>query len=95
MKIVVIGGTRLIATKLVNNLRQRGHEVLAASLESGVDTFTAEGLADALKGARVVVDVANAPQWDDKAVLEFFETSKTRQIALSCEQLAVSPRTTN
>jgi uncharacterized protein YbjT (DUF2867 family) len=75
MKIVVIGGTGLIGTKLVNNLRARRHEVLAASPKSGVNTITGEGLTDALKGAQVVVDVANAPQWDDRAVLEFFETS--------------------
>src|SRR5438094_8549648 len=75
MKIVVIGGTGLIGTKLVNNLRQRGHEVVAASPSSGVNTFTGEGLAEALTGAQVVVDVANAPSWEDKAVLEFFETA--------------------
>jgi uncharacterized protein YbjT (DUF2867 family) len=75
MKIVVIGGTGLIGTKLVNNLRQRGHEVLAASPKSGVDTFTGKGLAEALKGTQVVADLANAPQWEDKAVLEFFETA--------------------
>src|SRR6266567_7458289 len=75
MKIVVIGGTGLIGTKLVNNLRERGHEVLAASPKSGVNTFTGEGLAEALRGAQVVVDVANAPSWEDKAVLDFFETS--------------------
>jgi uncharacterized protein YbjT (DUF2867 family) len=75
MKIVVIGGTGLIGTKLVKNLRERGHEVVAASPSSGVNTLTGEGLAEALAGAQVVVDVANAPQWDDEAVLEFFETS--------------------
>ena len=75
MKIVVIGGSGLIGSKLVNNLRQRGHDVLAASPASGVNTMTSEGLADALKGAQVVVDVSNAPSWEDKAVLEFFETS--------------------
>src|SRR6266700_7224265 len=75
MKIVIIGGTGLIGTKLVNNLRQRGHEVVAASPSSGVNTFTGEGLAEALRGAQVVVDVANAPSWEDKAVLDFFETS--------------------
>ena len=75
MKIVVIGGTGLIGTKLVNNLRRRGHEVLAASPKSGVDTFTNEGLAEALTGAQVVVDVANAPSWEDKAVMEFFQTA--------------------
>ena len=81
MKIVVIGGTGLIGTKLVNNLRQRGHEVIAASPSSGVNTFTGEGLAEALKDAQVVVDVANAPQWDDKAVLEFFETAGRNLLA--------------
>jgi uncharacterized protein YbjT (DUF2867 family) len=81
MKIVVIGGTGLIGTKLVNNLRERGHEVLAASPKSGVNTFTGEGLAEALTGAEVVVDVANAPQWDDKAVLEFFETAGRNLLA--------------
>jgi uncharacterized protein YbjT (DUF2867 family) len=81
MKIVVIGGTGLIGTKLVNNLRQRGHEVTAASPSSGVNTFTGEGVADALKDAQVIVDVANAPQWDDKAVLEFFETAGRNLLA--------------
>jgi uncharacterized protein YbjT (DUF2867 family)/quercetin dioxygenase-like cupin family protein len=81
MKIVVIGGSGLIGSKLVNSLRQRGHEVLAASPSSGVNTLTGEGLADALKGAQVVVDVSNAPSWEDKAVLEFFETSGRNLIA--------------
>src|SRR4029077_4432821 len=75
MKIVIIGGTGLIGTKVVNNLRARGHDVVAASPSSGVNTLTGEELAEALKGAQVVVDLANAPQWDDKAVLEFFETA--------------------
>lgn len=75
LKIVVIGGTGLIGTKLVNHLRQHGQEVVVASRSSGVNTVTGEGLADALKGAQVVVDVSNAPSWEDKAVLEFFETS--------------------
>jgi uncharacterized protein YbjT (DUF2867 family) len=75
LKIVVIGGTGLIGTKVVSNLRQRGHEVVAAAPSSGVNTITGEGLADALAGAQVVVDVANAPSWEDKAVLEFFENS--------------------
>ena len=75
MKIVVIGGTGLIGTKLVKNLRELGHEVLAASPKSGVNTFTGEGLPEALTGAQIVVDVANAPEWEDKAVLEFFETA--------------------
>jgi uncharacterized protein YbjT (DUF2867 family) len=81
MKIVVIGGTGLIGTKLVKNLRERGHDVLAASPKSGVNTFTGEGLAEALTGAQVVVDVANAPQWEDKAVLEFFETAGRNLLA--------------
>src|ERR1700719_1204967 len=75
MKIVVIGGSGLIGTKLVNNLRQHGQEVVAASPSSGVNTITGEGLAKALTGAQVVVDVSNASSWEDKAVLEFFETS--------------------
>lgn len=74
-KIVVIGGTGLIGKKLVNNLSLRGREVVAASPSSGVNTVTGEGLADALKSARVVVDVSNAPSWEDKAVMDFFETS--------------------
>ena len=75
MKIVVIGGSGLIGTKLVNKLRQHGHEVIAASPASGVNTLTGEGLAEALAGAQVVVDVANSPSFEDKPVLEFFETS--------------------
>src|SRR5262245_38046739 len=75
MKIVVIGGTGLIGTKLVKNLRQRGRDVVAASPSTGVNTLTGEGLAEALKGAEVVVDVANAPSWEDQAVMTFFETS--------------------
>src|SRR6201988_225548 len=75
MKIVVIGGSGLIGTRLVNNLRQHGQEGVAASPSSGVNTITGEGLAKALAGAQVVVDVWNAPAWEDKAVLEFFETS--------------------
>jgi uncharacterized protein YbjT (DUF2867 family) len=81
MKIVVIGGSGLIGTKLVKNLREHGHEVVAASPSSGVNTFTGEGLAEALKGAQVVVDVANAPSWEDKAVLEFFETAGRNLLA--------------
>src|SRR5262249_48210434 len=75
MKIVVIGGTGLIGSKAVNILRQRGHEVVAASPSSGVNTLTGEGLVEALKGAQVVVDVANSPSFEDKPALEFFETS--------------------
>jgi uncharacterized protein YbjT (DUF2867 family) len=81
IKIVVIGGSGLIGTKVVNNLRQRGHEVVAGSPSTGVNTITGEGLADALAGAQVVVDVANAPLWEDKAVLEFFETSGRNLLA--------------
>jgi len=75
MKIVVIGGTGLIGSKLVNKLREHGHEAVAASPNSGVNTLTGEGLAEALKGASVVVDVSNSPSWEDDAVLKFFETS--------------------
>src|SRR3984893_16520355 len=75
MKIVVIGGSGLIGKKLVNNLREEGHEVVAASPSSGVNTLTGEGLAEALAGAQVVVDVANSPSFEDKAAMEFFETS--------------------
>jgi uncharacterized protein YbjT (DUF2867 family) len=81
MKIVVIGGSGLIGKKLVNNLRQHGHEVVAASPSSGVNTITGEGLADALAGAQVVVDVANSPSFEDAAVLEFFETAGRNLLA--------------
>ncbi|HSV01153.1 MAG TPA: NAD-dependent epimerase/dehydratase family protein, partial [Roseiarcus sp.] len=73
MKIVVIGGTGLIGSKTVAILRQRGHQVVAASPQSGVNTLTGEGLDDALAGAQVVVDLANSPSFEDKAVLEFFK----------------------
>ena len=75
MKIVVIGGTGLIGSKLVNKLREQAHEAVAAAPNSGVNTVTGEGLAEALKGASVVVDVSNSPDWEDAAVLKFFETS--------------------
>ena len=75
MKIVAIGGSGLIGSKLVNKLREHGHEAVAASPSSGVNTLTGEGLAEALKGASVVVDVSNAPSWEDSAVMKFFETS--------------------
>jgi len=75
MKIVVIGGTGLIGSKLVLKLRAHGHEAIAASPNTGVNTVTGEGLAEVLKGASVVVDVTNAPSWEDAAVLKFFETS--------------------
>src|ERR1700733_9041674 len=75
MRIVVIGGSGLIGSKLVSKLREHGHEAVAASPNSGVNTLTGEGLAEALKGASVVVDVSNSPSWEDAAVLKFFETS--------------------
>src|SRR5262249_2701217 len=75
MKIVVIGGNGLIGSKLVIKLRGHGHEAIAASPSSGVNTLTGEGLAEALQGASVVVDVSNSPSFEDAAVLKFFETS--------------------
>ena len=75
MKIVVIGGTGLIGSKLVTKLREHGHEAVAAAPNTGVNTLTGEGLAEALEGASVVVDVSNAPSWEDAAVLNFFQTS--------------------
>jgi len=81
IKIVVIGGTGLIGTKVVNNLRHRGQEVVAASPSSGVNCFTGEGLDEALTGTQVVVDVANAPSWEDKAVMEFFQTAARNLLA--------------
>src|SRR4051812_29930382 len=81
MKIVVIGGSGLIGKKVVVNLRPHGHEVVAASPSSGVNAVTGEGLAQALAGAQVVVDVANAPSWEDNAVLAFFETSGRNLLA--------------
>jgi uncharacterized protein YbjT (DUF2867 family) len=81
MKIVIIGGTGLIGSKLVNKLRGLGHEVVAASPSKGVNALTGEGLAEALKNAHVVVDVANSPSFEDKAALEFFNTSGRNLIA--------------
>jgi uncharacterized protein YbjT (DUF2867 family) len=81
MRIVVIGGTGLIGSKLVEKLRRAGHEPLAASPASGVDALTGEGLPEALAGAQVVVDVANAPVWDDAAVMDFFTTSSRNMLA--------------
>ena len=75
MKIVVIGGTGLIGTKVVGKLRQLGHTVIAASPNTGINTFTGEGLAEALRDANVVVDLANSPSWEDAAVMEFFQTA--------------------
>lgn len=79
MKIIVIGGTGAIGSRVVNNLTARGHEAISASPRSGVNAVTGEGLADALRGAQVVIDVANSPSWEDQAVLEFFQGS-TRNI---------------
>jgi len=81
MKIVVIGGTGLIGSKTVPILRQGGHEVVAASPNTGVDTITGRGLKEVMAGTQVVIDLANAPSWEDKAVLEFFETSGRNVLA--------------
>ena len=81
MKIVVIGGTGLIGSKLVKKLREEGHAAVAASPNTGVNSVTGEGLADALKGASAVVDVTNSPSWEDAAALKFFETSTRNQLA--------------
>src|SRR5436305_11688855 len=86
MKIVVIGGTGLIGSKLINKLREQGHEAVAAAPNTGVNTLTGDGLTEALQGASVVVDVSNSPDWEDAAVLKFFETS-TRNL-LSYEAAA-------
>src|SRR4026209_82846 len=75
MKIVVIGGTGLIGSKTIPILRQRGHEAIAAAPNTGVNTITGEGLEEVMVGTEVVIDLANAPSWEDKAVLEFFESS--------------------
>jgi uncharacterized protein YbjT (DUF2867 family) len=77
----VIGGSGLIGSKLVTKLREHGHEAIAASPNSGVNTLTGEGLAEALKGASVVVDVSNSPAWEDAAVMKFFETSTRNLLA--------------
>ena len=75
MKIVVIGGTGLVGSKVVSNLRQKGHEVIAAAPNTGVNTITGEGLREALAGAQIVIDVANSPSFADEAVLNFFQTA--------------------
>lgn len=85
MKIVVIGGTGLIGSKLVAQLAERGHEVVAAAPNTGVNTITGEGLAEALAGASVVVDVSNSPSFEDAAVLEFFDTSTRNLLAAEAE----------
>src|SRR6266545_1742927 len=81
MRIVVIGGTGLIGSKAVPMLRQGGHEVVAASPKTGVNTITGEGLTEAMTGTQVVIDLANSPSFEDKAVLEFFETSGRNLLA--------------
>src|SRR5881392_3226884 len=81
MKIVVIGGTGLIGSKVVSILRRRGHQVVAASSSTGVNTLTGEGLTEALADAQVVVDVANSPSFEDKPAMEFFETSGRNLLA--------------
>ena len=81
LKIVVLGGTGLIGSKVVNLLRAGGHEVVAASRSQGINSITGEGLTEALSGAQVVVDVTNSPSFEDKAVLEFFETSTRNVLA--------------
>jgi len=85
MKIVVIGGTGLIGTKLAGKLRQRGHEVVPASPRTGVNTITGEGLVKALSGAEIVIDVANSPSFEDRAVLSFFETSGRNLLSAETE----------
>jgi uncharacterized protein YbjT (DUF2867 family) len=86
MKIVVIGGTGLIGARLVKKLQEQGHEAVAASPSRGIDTFTGKGLAEALKGAQIVVDTSNAPSWEATAVMQFFQTS-TRNL-LNAESAA-------
>jgi uncharacterized protein YbjT (DUF2867 family) len=81
MKIVVIGGTGLIGSKVVEKMRAQGHEAVAAAPNTGVNTLTGEGLAEALKGAWVAVDVSNSPSWEDNAVMKFFETSTRNLLA--------------
>ena len=81
MKIVVIGGTGLIGTKVVAQLRRRGHQVIAASPATGINTITGEGLADAMSNTEVVVDLANSPSFDDNAVMEFFQTAGRNLLA--------------
>jgi uncharacterized protein YbjT (DUF2867 family) len=81
MKILVIGGSGLIGSRLVNKLREHGHEAVASSPKTGLNTLTGEGLAEALKGASAVVDVTNSPSWEDAAVMKFFETSTRNQLA--------------
>src|SRR5262245_7584869 len=86
MKIVVIGGTGLIGSKVVAMLKQKGHEVIAAAPNTGVNTITGEGLKEALADAQVVIDLANSPSFEDKAALEFFETSGRNLLAAEAER---------
>jgi len=88
MKIVVIGGTGLIGSKLVTKLGEHGHDAVAASPDTGVNTLTGEGLPEALEGASVLVDVSNSPSWEDAAVLEFLETS-TGNLQAACQAAGV------
>jgi len=81
MKVVVIGGSGLIGTKVVAKLRQQGHEVIAASPNTGINTITGEGLAEAMSNTDVVIDLANSPSFEDKAVMEFFQTSGRNLLA--------------
>src|SRR4030095_11990013 len=81
MKVVVIGGTGLIGSKLVNKLREQGHEAVAASPASGVDTLTGAGLPEVLAGAQVLVDVSKLPTFEDAAVWKFFQTSTRNQLS--------------
>ena len=81
MKVVVIGGTGLIGSKVVEKLKQKGHEVIAAAPNTGVNTITGEGLKEAMAGTQVVIDLANSPSFEDKAVLEFFQTSGRNLLA--------------
>ncbi|NGO14002.1 SDR family oxidoreductase [Streptomyces sp. HC44] len=85
MKVVVIGGTGLIGSKVVARLGEHGHEAVAAAPNTGVNTLTGEGLADALQGASVVIDVSNSPSFEDKAVMEFFRTSTTNLLKAETE----------
>src|SRR5437588_7863220 len=90
MKIVILGRTGLIGSRVVSLLRARSHEVVAASPSKGIDSITGKGLTEALTGAQMVVDVTNAPSWEDKAVLEFFETS-TRNVFAAEEKKGRGP----
>jgi uncharacterized protein YbjT (DUF2867 family) len=85
MKIVVVGGSGLVGSKVVNRLRDRGHDVVSASLQTGVNTITGEGLAPALANAQVVVDVTNAPSFEDAAVMDFFTTSTRNLLAAEAD----------